>query len=381
MWVPGRSGAPSSKLRAPAPLRLAMTSYRNLNLFALCLCLVVIVFGAYVRLSDAGLGCPDWPGCYGHLTVPQAEHDVDRAHQNFPERPVEAHKAWKEMIHRYLASTLGFLILVMAFWSRFSRDERMPRRLPWALLGLVIFQGILGMWTVTWQLKPLAVCSHLIGGMSLAALLFWQWLALGDRLRQPVEPPAPSRLARNERQAWAQLQEESSAPPPAAAATPLLKRLAALGLVVVALQIFLGGWTSSNYAALACPDLPTCHGQWLPETDFQEAFTLWRGLGINYEFGVLDSRARVTIHFTHRVGAVVVTAVLSLLALLLMARGAPWRRLGQVLLGALALQVVIGLSIVKLQLPLLLADMHNAGAALLLLATVAVNYRLRQPSD
>lgn len=354
-----------------------MLHFRRFNLFALGLCLVVIVFGAYVRLSDAGLGCPDWPGCYGHIGVPEASHEVERAEQNFPQRPVETEKAWKEMIHRYLASTLGFLILVMAVWSRLSRDERMPRRLPWALLGLVIFQGILGMWTVTWQLKPLAVCAHLLGGMTLAALLLWQWLGLGDRLRAPAEPKKPSRLARNERQAWAQMQDEAPALPAVPAS---LRRFAAFGLVLLVIQIFLGGWTSSNYAALACPDLPACHGQWLPETDFKEAFTLWRGLGTNYEFGVLDSRARVTIHFTHRVGAVVVTVALSLLALLLIRRGGAWVRLGQALFAALGLQVLIGLSVVHWQLPLWLADAHNAGAALLLLTLVTVNYRLRQPA-
>ena len=364
--------APQPQVKcAPLPL------YRHLNLFALCLCLVVIVFGAYVRLSDAGLGCPDWPGCYGHLTVPDAQHEVTRAEQNFPQRPVEVHKAWKEMIHRYLASTLGFLILVMAAWARLSRDGRMPRRLPVALLALVIFQGVLGMWTVTWQLKPLAVCAHLLGGMSLAALLFWQWLDLGRRLREPVAE-APSRLARNERQAWAQMQEDSATPVRVAPAW--LRQLAALGLLTVAVQIFLGGWTSSNYAALACPDFPTCHGQWWPQTDVKEAFTLWRGLGINYEFGVLDNRARVTIHFAHRLGAIVVTGVLLLLALLLWLRRNPVAtRLAQCTLAALALQVALGITIVKLQLPLLLADLHNAGAAVLLLTLVAVNYRLRQP--
>jgi len=354
-----------------------MLWFRRLNLVALILCFVVIVFGAYVRLSDAGLGCPDWPGCYGHLTVPEASHDVARAQQSFPQRPVQAHKAWKEMIHRYLASTLGFLILTLAAWSRVSRDARLPRRLPLALLGLVMFQGLLGMWTVTWQLKPLAVCGHLLGGMTLASLLLWQWLLLGERPAEPEVEEAPSRLARNERQAWAQMQEPEAMPVMALPA--FLPWLAGLALTLLAVQIFLGGWTSSNYAALACPDLPTCQGQWLPQTDVKEAFTLWRGLGINYEYGVLDNRARVTIHFAHRVGALVVTLVLSLLALLLVLRPQQ-KRLGQALLAALALQVAIGLSIVKLQLPLLLADMHNAGAAILLLTLVTVNYRLRQPS-
>ena len=351
-----------------------MLWYRRLNLLTLVLCFSVIVFGAFVRLSDAGLGCPDWPGCYGHLTVPEAQHEVAAAQRNFPQRPLDAHKAWKEMTHRYLASALGLLIVLLALCSRYGGDERLPRRLPWLLVGLVIFQGLLGMWTVTWQLKPLAVCGHLLGGMTTASLLLWMWLTLGDVPPEEAGPEAPSRLARNERQAWTQMQEESE--PLASDAIPApLRRFAALALALLALQIFLGGWTSSNYAALACPDFPTCQGQWLPQTDVKEAFTLWRGLGINYEHGVLDNRARVTIHFFHRAGALAVTLLTALLAFFLLRREQSlWRRLGQLLLGALALQVVLGISIVMLQLPLVLADMHNAGAALLLLTLVAVNY-------
>lgn len=325
-----------------------MLWFRRINLTAVVLCFIVVVFGAYVRLSDAGLGCPDWPGCYGHLTVPEAAHEVTAAEDQYPARPVEAHKAWKEMIHRYLASTLGLLIVTLAVMSVLQRKQGAPRVLPWALVGLVIFQGMLGMWTVTWQLKPLAVSGHLLGGMSTLALLWWQWLGLRAR-------PATN----------------------SAAATPGLRMLALAAIAVLALQIFLGGWTSSNYAALACPDLPTCHGSWWPETDVREAFTLWRGLGINYEYGVLDNRARVTIHFFHRLGALLTTAVLLLLAWRLWHSTDPTLRRGALALGgALLLQVCIGLSIVHLQLPLLLADMHNAGAALLLLTLVAVNHLL-----
>lgn len=325
-----------------------MKVFRSLNLMALALCFGVVVLGAYVRLSHAGLGCPDWPGCYGHLTLPQSEQEISAAEQAFPQRPVEAHKAWKEMIHRYFASTLGLLIVAMAVLSVLRRDEKIPRRLPWALVALVIFQGILGMWTVTWQLKPLAVSAHLLGGMATLALLFWQWLATRG------SAPAGSRAAS-------------------------LKGLVGAALVLLVIQIFLGGWTSSNYAALACPDLPTCHGVWVPETDLGEAFTLWRGLGTNYEFGVLDSRARVTIHFVHRLGALVVTAVLLGLAAML------WRarekRLALTVGAALTAQVVIGLSVVAWQLPLPLAAAHNAGAALLLLSLVAVSHRVWNPRE
>ena len=327
-----------------------MTWFRRISLTAVLLCFVVVVFGAYVRLSDAGLGCPDWPGCYGHVGVPDAAHEVIAAEEKFPERPVEAPKAWKEMIHRYLASTLGLLIVAMALISTRLRAAGAPRVLPWALVGLVIFQGILGMWTVTWQLKPLAVSAHLMGGMSTLALLWWQWL----RVRAQPSPQA-------------------------APVTRPLRVLAGVGIAVLALQIFLGGWTSSNYAALACPDLPTCHGSWWPETDLGEAFTLWRGLGINYEFVVLDNRARVTIHFVHRLGALVTTALLLILAWhLIKLPGGALKTHGRWLVGALALQVTLGITIVKLQLPLLLADMHNAGAALLLLVMVTINHRLAQ---
>lgn len=325
-----------------------MSAFRSINLVALLLCFCVIVFGAYVRLADAGLGCPDWPGCYGHLDVPRTDHEIARAESKFPERPVEAHKAWKEMIHRYLASTLGLLIVAMAVLSALKRNAGIPRVLPWVLVGLVIFQGMLGMWTVTLQLKPLIVTGHLFGGLTTLSLLLWMWLS--TRHRSP-HPPRPTELTD-------------------------LRRFATLALLVLAAQIFLGGWTSTNYAALACPDFPTCHGSFLPETDLVEAFTLWRGLGINYEFGVLDNRARVTIHFFHRIGAIITTLVLGALGLLLVLRGrAPlWRGLGGLVLGALAVQVSIGILTVKLQLPLLLAAAHNAGAALLVLALVSLNY-------
>ncbi|HEX4871769.1 MAG TPA: COX15/CtaA family protein [Nevskiaceae bacterium] len=318
-----------------------MRLFRTLNLVAVLLCFCVVVFGAYVRLADAGLGCPDWPGCYGHLTIPQTDQEVLRAEQAYPERPVEAPKAWKEMIHRYLASVLGLLIVGLALLSLKVREA--PRVLPWALLGLVIFQGVLGMWTVTWQLKPLVVTAHLLGGMTTLSLLFWLWWST-----RPARQLAVS-------------------------ATPALRALALAGLVAVVMQIFLGGWTSTNYAALACPDFPTCHNTLSPELDLPTAFDLWHGLGINYEYGILDARARITIHWVHRLGAIAVTAVLLGLAWALWRRGETlWKGCALAVVAALSLQIVIGISIVKLQLPLLLAASHNGGAALLLLTLVTV---------
>jgi cytochrome c oxidase assembly protein subunit 15 len=354
-----------------------MSWFSRINTLALALCFIVIVFGAFVRLSDAGLGCPDWPGCYGHLVVPEAAHAVAAAEQKYPSRPVEAPKAWKEMIHRYLASTLGLLIVTMALMSAFMRRQNLPRVLPWVLVALVVFQGMLGMWTVTWQLKPLVVTGHLLGGMTTLSLLLWMRLSLRARKAALAGAKATtaSREPRNERQAWVALKNTGSAVAAAAMQPRGLRLLAALGLIVLACQIFLGGWTSSNYAALACPDFPTCHGSYWPQTDVREAFTLWRGLNINYEYGVLDNRARVTIHFFHRLGALTVTAVLLLLGIVLLNKqAAVWRRLGVAVLAALALQVGIGISIVELQLPLALADMHNAGAAILLMVMVTVNF-------
>ncbi len=307
--------------------------YRWLALAVLALCCCVVVLGAYVRLSDAGLGCPDWPGCYGQLVVPQ---DHAAASAAYPQRPLEAHKAWKEMIHRYLASVLGLGIVALAVagWRRGP-----ARGLLGGMVALVIFQGILGMWTVTWQLKPLAVSAHLLGGMSTLGLLAW----LNARLWRPARRSGPAPRA-----------------------------LATAALLALAVQIFLGGWTSSNYAALACPDLPTCHGVWWPKTDFGEAFVLWRGLGTNYEFGVLDSPARTAIHLSHRIGAVLIGGFLLLVAVLLYRRP-PWRGWGLLLGAGVSLQITLGVATVAFGLPLAVAAAHNAGAALLVLILVGLN--------
>jgi heme a synthase len=354
-----------------------MVWYRRLNLLTLLLCFAVIVFGAYVRLSDAGLGCPDWPGCYGHITIPKTEDAVARAQERFPQRPVEAPKAWKEMIHRYIASALGLFIIALAVGAARLRDPARPRVLPWFLVGLVIFQGILGMWTVTWQLKPLVVTAHLLGGMTTFALLLWLYLSvrrLGSQsTAQEVEP---LRELRSERHlAFALQREATDAAAPALPRPMRLRLYAGIALALLLCQIFLGGWTSTNYAALACPDFPTCHGSFWPPTDVQTAFTLWHGLGIDYEYGILDTKARVTIHHFHRVGAVIVTATLLLLGIWLLRRGDRcWGVLGAAVLAALALQVSIGMGVVILQLPLWLAAAHNAGAAILMAVLVTLNH-------
>jgi cytochrome c oxidase assembly protein subunit 15 len=324
--------------------------FAKLTLIASVLALCVVVLGAFVRLSDAGLGCPDWPGCYGHIGVPQTDTAVSAAQQAYPDRPVEAHKAWKEMIHRYFAGTLGLLILAIAIvaWRRRHRPGQ-QLKVPLLLVAVVIFQALLGMWTVTLLLKPLVVMGHLIGGMTTLSLLWWVTLR---------------------HTGW--LSGEG-------VAVPRLRTMALIGLVVVGLQIMLGGWTSANYAALACPDFPTCQTRWWPDTDFANAFTLWHGLGINYEGGVLDNAARLTIHLTHRIGAVITFLYIWWLAITVFrsAANTSVRRVAMALMTLVSLQFLLGIGNVVLGLPLAVAVTHNGVAALLLLSVVTLNHSLR----
>jgi heme a synthase len=322
---------------------MRLPTFRRLCLIGTLLALFVVVLGAYVRLSDAGLGCPDWPGCYGHLTVGQALENADYAQARYPERPLEADKAFKEMLHRYLAAFLGLLIIAIAAaaWVN-RRDPQQPVRMPLALVVLVVFQGILGMWTVTLLLKPAVVTAHLAGGLTTLALLWWLSLQTTRRTR----PHGEGRL----------------------------RRWALVALVVLAVQILLGGWVSTNYAAVACPDFPTCQRSYWPEMDFRDAFVLWRGLGIDYEGGVLDHPARVAIHYTHRLGAVVAAIVIGFVAwrAVRVGQSRGVRGAGAALAGALVLQLIVGPLMVLETFPLWLATAHNAVAALLVLALVAL---------
>lgn len=323
---------------------------RNLAWFAVAFALLVIVFGAFVRLSNAGLSCPDWPTCYGKLTWPKHDHEIEAANAAFPERAVESHKAWREQVHRFLAgglilTTFGLTVLA---WRR---RRELPGIAPVlvATSVLIVFQALLGMWTVTWKLKPVVVMAHLVGGLSTFCLL--SYVAL--RLTLPARGGAD---------------------------TAALRRMTVIGIALVALQIALGGWTSANYAALACgTDFPTCAGRWWPAMDFREAFVLWRGIGVNYEGGVLDADARTAIQLTHRIGALVVFGhLLGVIA-------AAWRRrsggIAVALALALAVQIALGISNVMLGLPLPVATAHNAGAALLLLLLLALLVRLRRTGD
>ena len=323
--------------------------FRKLVWFAVIYTFVVVVVGAYVRLSDAGLGCPDWPGCYGELTPHLAQDDIAKAveDQGGTHGPVSLGKAWKEMFHRYIAGGLGLVILAIAVtaWLR-RRELRQSPLLATSLLVLVMFQAALGMWTVTLLLKPVIVTLHLLGGLATLALLAW----LG--LRQETFKPVPTAAMR-------------------------LRPWALLTLLIVIAQIMLGGWVSTNYAALACVDFPTCHGQWLPEMDFHHGFQLMRELGMTAAGTHLSYDAITAIHWTHRVGAVVTFLYAGGFALVLL-RTAGLAGYGAVLLAVLLLQVALGIANVVAGLPLAVAAAHNAGAAILLVTAVVINFALRR---
>ena len=322
---------------------------KKLVLFSLGLALVVIILGAYTRLTDAGLGCPDWPGCYGHLTVPLSEEKVAAANAAYPERPVEAHKAWNEMIHRYFAGTLGLCILAISILALVRREPSQPKKLPLFLLGLVIFQGALGMWTVTLNLLPVVVMGHLLGGFTVLSCLFLLYLRLGTH--------------------------SASHSPQSAARLPLA---ALAGIAILVIQIALGGWTSANYAALACTEFPVCEGDWASSLDFAGAYSVPHA--VNYEFGAHDYAERMTMHIVHRAGAVVTFLYLAWLALHLMSGySGKMKTGGTVLLAVLLVQVGLGISNVVFSLPLFIAVAHNAVAACLLLVMVWVTYSLYRP--
>jgi len=326
-----------------------MTFYRNLILVALVLTLGVVSLGAYVRLSDAGLGCPDWPGCYGRVTPHHAAEAINAELAVRPDGPVSHAKAWKEMAHRYFAGTLGLLILAIAVLSwRNRRETSGGPGLPLLLLGLIVFQALLGMWTVTQLLKPLVVSAHLLGGMATLSLLLWLWL----RERSQYHHAYYARVDH-------------------------LRGAALLGLMLVVIQIALGGWVSTNYAALACTDFPLCQGAWVPVMDFEHAFTLHRELGETASGELLSMTSLTAIHWVHRVMAVIVTVYLGWLALRLF-RTPGYAGMGLAICALLALQVSLGIGNVLLSLPLALAVAHNAGAALLLSGLVLLNHRVRR---
>lgn len=353
----------------------------------------LVMFGAFVRLSNAGLSCPDWPTCYGQATWPHHAQAVAQADAAFPDRPYEASKAWREQVHRMLAGTLGVLVLVLALMAarrdrltqlaiilsalfaaigvtlylRGERDlssglallaillptagacwlrERVALKMSVLALAVIIFQAMLGMWTVTLLLKPIVVMGHLIGGITTFGLLAYAALRCNG----------------------VGMRDDSYA---------TLRHAVVIGIVLLGCQIALGGWTSANYAALACgTDFPTCLGQWAPPMDFKQGFVLWREIGVNYEGGILDMAARSAIQVTHRIGALVVFCYLSWLSYRLAKHG--FRFGGIAVAVVLVIQVLLGISNVHFGLPLPVATMHNGGAALLLF-TLLANFARLQP--
>ena len=385
---------------SPAPVAPAKGGlYRHFHRIAwlaVALATCVIVFGAFVRLSNAGLSCPDWPTCYGMATWPTTpDHARAADHAATAIRPIEPSKAWREQFHRIIAGLLGVLVLALALLATRRRPQGwlhvigaavlvaiaiplymrgqhvaasvlaiagelalLAGVLRWSdtdlartstlTLAVIIFQALLGMWTVTWLLKPVVVMGHLLGGLTTFSLLTWiAWRATGI----PIRSGEAGRL----------------------------RRLLLVGLVLLAIQIALGGWTSANYAALACgTDFPKCAGQWWPAHDFREGFVLWRGIGVDYEGGILDNEARIAIQLAHRLMALVVVGHLLALAARLLR--SPGLRGWGTLLGALVLlQFGLGIANVVMSLPLHVATAHNAGATALLFVLVTLLARVRAP--
>ena len=352
--------------------------FRKLVAVTLFLTFDLIVFGGFTRLTDSGLGCPDWPGCYGQANPFQAHADISAAQAAMPTGPVTVAKAWIEMIHRYLAMAVGVLIisLMLLAWRRWWRARRnrmatvgtgpaaaskpmphaesasmshqhhadSPPWLPTFLFAFVCLQGAFGAWTVTLKLQPIIVTIHLLLGMGLLGLLTW----LYSRQRNQPVPEITGRT---------------------------LRLPARIALLLLVLQIGLGGWVSTNYATLACTDFPLCHGELVPPMDFTHGFTLWRQLGMTAAGDYLPFTALTAIHWVHRNFAFVVIAAV-LWAARHALRVAVTRTLGLALLGAVSLQFLTGVATIYLKWPLALAVAHNAGAALLVLLLVMLNYRV-----
>ncbi len=405
---------------------------RALAWMACVLAFFLIMYGSFVRLSNAGLSCPDWPTCYGRITWPVKPAAVAKADKAFPNRPVETHKAWREQTHRFAAGTLGVLVLVEALVASWASKRRLAvvltavvligigiplymardyvsssivaalgealllgvaifwrrsgwRRIAVLALGVVCFQALLGMWTVTWLLKPIVVSGHLLGGMATFALLAW----IAWRLSLFPLPSGEGAVSATKAEtvgegAGPRMLRDPTGPSSQRHALDTARRLSrgerglflatTVGVVLLACQIFLGGWTSSNYAALACgiggSSFPTCLGQWWPAMDFHQGFILWRGIGVDFQGGILDAASRTAIQMVHRFGAAVVFAYLLWLAYRTGRLGMRWHAAALALL--LCAQVALGISNVVLGLPLPIAVAHTGGAALLLFALVAL---------
>ena len=312
--------------------------------FGVIFALLVVSVGAYTRLADAGLGCPDWPGCYGFLTVPEQASDISTAEARYPDAPVEIVKAWWEMGHRYIAGALLLLvasILVMSYRGR--EEEDTPLKLAAVLMFVILWQAAFGAWTVTLKLWPQVVTGHLIGGFTTLSLMWLLFLRQGGLSKVVSALPRPNLLAK-------------------------------IAFVAVVVQIILGGWVSSNYAALACYDFPSCDGTYTPDIDLQEGFNVFQSVGPNYLGGLMTNEARMAIHWVHRIGAIIVLLVVGALVVQTVKQVAV---VGYALLVALLTQITLGVLNVVWVLPLLNATAHNTVGALLLLVLVTINFAPR----
>lgn len=317
---------------------------------SLVLAFTVVILGAYTRLKEAGLGCPDWPGCYGQLVVPTSASNVASAKALYPQQAIEPEKAQAEMTHRYFAGSLVLLIATLAIWSFLTRSSKQfPYKIPLVLVGCIFFQAMLGMWTVTWQLLPLVVMGHLLGGMTIVSLLWWLFL---HSTSIATTPPSISRS---------------------------LKPWVTFGVCLIFLQIFLGGWTSANYASIICPDFPFCRGTLFPPMNFSEGFNFFSPIGKNYQGGVLGETARMTIQMSHRYGAFLVFIYLSSLgSYVLFSRGTgALKNTMSFIFIFLFTQIFLGILNIATQLSLPIAVTHNACALLLLISMLTLNYQVQ----
>ncbi|MDG2171317.1 MAG: COX15/CtaA family protein [Gammaproteobacteria bacterium] len=335
-----------------------MTKINYYLLFVITVTFAVITLGAYVRLSHAGLGCPDWPGCYGYLIgVPDNSIEIANAENSFQGSNVDIGKAWKEMIHRYIAGALGIFIFILPFIF-YKNNTNKLFKLSLLVSILVVMQAMLGMLTVTLQLQPLIVMMHLMGGLTIITLLWLIFLRYNKNNYF------------NESQSFPNLSLKR------------IKNLSVLGyitLIVLVIQIMLGGWTSTNYAALACADFPKCNASWWPQMDFYNAFMIELATDLNYEFGRLDSPARVAIHFTHRIWAIVAAAMLVILSIASYKtiKISYQKIISLCLVLFLFIQVTLGILNIKMGLPIYVAVAHNGNAAILLMCLVTQLYLIR----
>jgi cytochrome c oxidase assembly protein subunit 15 len=328
-----------------------ITNIKTLVLVSILLAIIVVSLGAYTRLTHAGLGCPDWPGCYGFHDVPHTSEEILKAEAAFPDRPVEPEKAWNEMIHRYFAGALGLLILLITFLSIKNREVGSPVFLPILILCVVTFQAVLGMWTVTMKLMPIVVMAHLLGGLTTLCLLFLLYL----RIKRFHVREGNTSLRR-------------------------MAKFGLLGIVLLTGQIALGGWTSSNYAALTCTELPICQAGWQEQLTFEDSFDLIPPELETYEYGHLSHASRITIHVMHRFGAIVVSLYLLWLSFSVMSKASSsfFQQTSLVLATVLVCQIGLGISNVWFSLPLGVAVAHNVVAACLMLTLILLTYGLQR---